>query len=111
MDISVYPIKSISNTQLRDLISNHKSFVLENIDRLNMPEAIETVEKLIEGLGMKCRVYTKGRAAGLAAELAIPLFGWGAAAAMGIHNLATWNPDYEIAKNYITGTLTIEYKK
>lgn len=111
MDISVHSIKSISNQQLHELISNHQSFVLEDIDRLNMPEAIETIEKLIEKMNLKCRVYTKGRAAGLAAELAIPLVGWGAAAAMGVHNLATWNPDYEIAKNYLTGTLTIEYKK
>jgi hypothetical protein len=111
MDITVYPLKSLTNAQLRELLGSHKSFVIESIDRLNMPEAIETVEKAIEGMGMKCRVYTKGRAAGLAAELAVPLVGWGAAAAMGIHNLATWNPDYEIAKNYITGTLTVEYKK
>lgn len=111
MDIAVYPLQSLSDKHLTEFLSSHKSFVIEDIDRLNIPETVETIEKVIEGLGMKCRVYTKGRSAALAAELAVPLVGWAAAAAMGVHNLATWNPDYEIAKNLITGTLTIEYKK
>jgi hypothetical protein len=38
---------------------------------------------------------------------------WGVASAafMGAHNVATWDPDYEIAKNRVTGTLTVTYKK
>lgn len=111
MDISVFKIKDISNQKINDLLSTKQSFVLEDIDRLNMGEAIKTVEKMIDSMGLKCRTYTKGRAATLAAELAVPLFGWAAAAAMGVHNLVTWNPDYEIAKNMITGSLTITYKK
>ena len=111
MDISVYRIKSISDEKLKELLKTHQSFVLEDIDRLNMADAVKTVEKLIESLGMKCRIYTKGRVAGLAAELAVPVVGWAAAAAIGVHNLATWDPDYEVAKNLITGTLTIQYKR
>ena len=111
MDYSVYSINTITDTKINELISSRTSFVLEDIARLNMSEAVESIERKIENKGMKCRVYTKGRAAALAGELAVPLVGWAAAAAMGIHNLATWDPDYEIAKNMITGTLTIEYKK
>lgn len=111
MDIAIYSIKTISDQKINELISSCESFVLENIARTNMSEAIAAIEKKIESKGMKCRVYTKGRSAALVGELAVPLVGWAAAAAMGIHNLATWNPDYEIAKNMITGTLTIEYKK
>ena len=111
MDISVYSIKSISDNDIKTMLCNGSSFVLEGIDRTNMGEAVKTVEKMIESMGKSCRVYTKGRAAALAGELAVPLVGWAAAAAMGIHNLATWNPDYELAKNLITGTLTVTYKK
>lgn len=111
MDYSVYSINAVSTEAVGELIEKRQSFVLEGIARLNMPEAVASVEKAIESRGMKCRVYTKGRVAALAGELAVPLVGWAAAAAMGILNLATWDPDYEIAKNPITGTLTIEYKR
>lgn len=111
MDYSVYSIDSVSDDEIDELIASRTSFVLEGIARLNMPEAVASVEKSIESHGLKCRVYTKGRAAALAGELAVPLVGWAAAAAMGIHNLATWDPDYEIAKNLITGTLTVECKR
>lgn len=111
MDISVYSINEITDGELHNLISNRKSFVLDNINRLNMPEAVKSVEKAIEAQDMKCRVYTKGRVAAMTAELAIPMVGWAAAAAIGVHNLATWDPDYEIAKNILTGSLTVQHKK
>jgi hypothetical protein len=80
-----------------------------------MSEAVESLEKTIESRGLSCRVYTKGRAASIAAA-AIPtpvtvLGGWASAIAIGVHNVATWNPDYEIAKNLAMGTLTVDYKK
>ncbi|MDW6046617.1 hypothetical protein RNO55_23800, partial [Escherichia coli] len=33
------------------------------------------------------------------------------AVAIGVHNLSTWNPDYEIGKNYIKRRLSVKYKK
>lgn len=115
MDYSVYSIKTVPNEKIAELIDKRQSFVLEDIATLNMSEAVSTIEKAIESKGLKCRVYTKGRAATMAAA-AIPISpavigGWAAGIAMGIHNLATWDPDYEIAKNAVTGTLTIEYKR
>jgi hypothetical protein len=111
MDIRVYSLKQTSDERILELLRSHQSFVLEDIGRLNISEAVEAIENKIETLGMKCRVYSKGRAATVAAELAIPLVGWAAATVIGVHNLVTWNPDYEIGKNRLTGTLTIEYKK
>ena len=115
MDYSVYSINTVSNEKVAELIDQRKSFVLEDVGRLNMTEAVATLEKVIESKGLKCQVYTKGRMATMAAA-AIPISptvigGWAAGIAMGIHNLATWNPDYEIAKNAVTGTLTIDYKR
>lgn len=115
MDIAVYSIKSISDEMFIKLIDDRKSFILEDIPRKNFGEAVKVIEKAIESKGLKCRVYTKGRSATVAAA-AIPispavLGGWAAGIGIGIHNLATWDPDYEIAKNLATGTLTITYKK
>ncbi|EIC30306.1 hypothetical protein [Methylomicrobium album] len=115
MDIGVYSVKSISDEKIGTLIDERKSFVLEDIARLNFGEAVNTLEKTIESKGLTCRVYTKGRSATVAAA-AIPISptvigGWASAIGIGIHNLATWNPDYEIAKNIATGTLTVTFKK
>ncbi len=115
MDIGVYSVKRISDAEISQMIRQRKSFVLEDIPRTNMGEAIESLEKRIESQGLRCRVYTKGRAASMVGA-AIPtpatvLGGWASAIAIGVHNVITWNPDYEIAKNLAMGTLTVTYKK
>lgn len=115
MDIGVYSIKSITDEKIDNLIGTHESFVLENVDRLNMGEAIATLENKIKAHNLSCRVYTKGRAASILG-IAIPtpvtvLGGWASAIGIVAHNLATYNPDYEIAKNLLTKTLTVTYKK
>lgn len=115
MDIGVYSIKNISDSQVENLFREKKSFVLEDIDRTNFSEAVETIEKMIEGLGMKCRIYTKGRKA-LMVGAVTPnpvtfVAGVASAIAIGTHNVATWSPDYEVGKNLAMGTLTIEYQK
>ena len=50
------------------------------------------------------------------AGIAIPtgitqLGGLAVAAGTAIHNLATFNPDYEIGKNYVKSTVTVTYKR
>ena len=115
MDYGVYSIKTVDDSKVKNLIREHKSFVIEDIETTHFPEAISHMEKLIENEGLRCRVYTKGRIATVAAAAipTVPTVLSGLAAGIGIaaHNLATLNPDYEIAKNMVTGTLTIEYKK
>ena len=115
MDIGVYSINSITDSEIGNMLDNRKSFVIEDIARTNMSEAVESLEKQIESRGLKCRVYTKGRSATIAAAViptpATVIGGWVSAIAIGAHNVATWDPDYEIAKNMAMGTLTIDYKK
>ncbi|APM55575.1 hypothetical protein BB790_24825 [Klebsiella pneumoniae] len=62
---------------------------------------------------LTCRVYTEYRSTAVAGSLWSPtaLLGAVSAAAIGVHNLATWNPDYEIGKNYVKRTLSVRYKK
>lgn len=115
MDIGVYSIKSISNEKISSMIDQRRSFIIEDISRLHMKNTIRTLEKIIEAKRLRCRVYTMGRAATMAAA-AVPIAptvigGWAAGIAIGVHNLATWDPDYEIGKNLATGRLEINYKK
>ncbi|QNL89967.1 Uncharacterized protein PPKH_4553 [Pseudomonas putida] len=85
-------------------------------------EGIKLVETKIEALGMKCRVRTdvkgsliQGGALGAVfsvvstpATLAIATLT--AAAGVG-HTLATYDPDYEIVKDYVNKKLKVAYKK
>lgn len=72
------------------------------------------VEAVIEQNGFTCRVYTENRVASMGAALLSGIGGViGAAAAIGIaaHNLATYNPDFEIGKNLIDKKINVTYKK
>lgn len=111
MNMRIYSLKLTSDERLLELLRSHKSFVLEDIGHLNISEVVEAIEKKIESLGMKCRVYTKWRVTTLISKIAIPLFGWDAATFLDAHNRVTWNADYEIGKNRLTRSLTVEYKK
>lgn len=102
----------ISDEKIRELVRRNKSFIL-NIN--DMSEAVKKVEEIIEKAGMSCRIYTEYRMATIATA-AIPVSpmvigGVLAAISIGIHNLATYDPDYEIAKNPVKKTLTVTYKK
>lgn len=113
MDCGIYHMDEISNSKISDMVKKRGDFVIEGITVMNYKETLKTVEKIIEDQGMKCRVYTKGRAAGMIGAV-IPgptlLVGWATGIGIGVHNLATFNPDYEIAKNPATGTLSVNYK-
>ncbi|WP_370555226.1 hypothetical protein [Escherichia coli] len=102
-------------TGIDSAIRNKKDF-----DIINIPSSLEkfndtvrTVESRIEKQGLKCGVYTEYRSSVMAGSFWGPtaIAGAFSAAAIGVHNLATWNPDYEIGKNYVTRTLSVRYKK
>ena len=81
----------------------------------NISAVVTALEGRIEKKDLSCRVYTEFRSAALTAAV-IPtpvtvLGGWAAGVAIGAHNLATWNPDYEIAKNKAMSNVTVTYKK
>lgn len=76
--------------------------------------AIETLERLIESQGLKCRIYTFGRIAAAGASVAggvTGLLGALSGIAIAAHNIATWNADYEVAKNLLASTIHVTYKK
>jgi len=113
MDVRVYGVRELADDKLMKLLREHESFVIEKVPRKHFGEVIKTLERHIESLDMKCRVFSKGRKSLMAGSFFGPTAVWGVASSafIGIHNVATWDPDYEIAKNRVTGTLTITYKK
>ncbi|MBI9113190.1 hypothetical protein [Maridesulfovibrio ferrireducens] len=96
-----------------ELIKEHESFVINDLSG-RMTKAVEIIEEQIEGEGCSCRIYTYGRVAAAGGTLFGGITGLlGAASAIGMaaHNLATLNPDYEVAKHIVDNELVVTYEK
>ncbi|MHC5226238.1 hypothetical protein [Ignatzschineria sp. LJL83] len=113
VEILKFKSKDLSNEKIDELAENRNSFVITDVS--NMAHTVKHVENLIERKGYKVRVYTENRAAGIAVA-AIPtgitqVTGIATAIGIGVHNLVTINPDYELGKNLFNNSLTVMYKK
>lgn len=101
----------ISNKLIERLIKLKINF---SIKTNNLSEQATRVEKIIEDNNFSCRVYTENRSALVGASALSGIGGlFGIASAVGIaaHNLATYNPDFEIGKNLVDKKINIVYKK
>lgn len=108
-EIHQYTYDEVSS-RLEELIKKRQSFVLRGLtDR--MSDTITKVESTIEKQQLTCRVYTRNRAAVVAATAWVPVLSWANAAALAVHNLATMDPDYEIGKDYVDKRLHVTYKR
>ena len=95
------------------LISERKTFEITGLSG-RMSNAVEFVERRIEKKGLRCRIYTYGRVAAAGGSLFGGITGvLGVASVIGMaaHNLATLNPDYEVAKHMVDNMLTVKYSK
>ena len=102
----------IGNGKLEELVKQKKSFEVVGTSG-KMSEAVNIVETAIESLGLSCRIYTKGRIAAAGATVFGGVTGaLGAVSAVGIaaHNLATYNPDYEVVKHVVDNKLSVIYQ-
>lgn len=113
IDTEIFKAGDLSIDKLNELIIEGKSFKVIKIT--NMPTVVRQVESAIEDMGLKCRVYTEYRSAFMAGSL-IPTgitqgIGLATAIGIGLHNLVTYNPDYEIGKNEINSSITVVNKK
>ncbi|EOU5655558.1 hypothetical protein ACOAYS_003501 [Escherichia coli] len=111
VQIDSFDAKFLDINTLSKLIYERKSFVIENVS--DVSETVKRVEHEIEKTKLSCRVYTEYRSTALAGSLWSPtvILGVASAVAIGVHNLSTWDPDYEIGKNYIKRRLSVKYKK
>ena len=95
--------------KLNELLDNKSSFNIIGLGR-ELLEVSHFIEKEIEKKGMQCRVYTRNRAA-TATALAWTGPGLAALAGIAAHNLATYNPDYEIGRAVVDQKIYVTYKK
>lgn len=110
-------MQSITYSQLesgeaKQLVANHKSFEIVGLSG-RMSSAVALIETVIENQDLKCRVYIYGRVAAAGASFfggITGVAGIASAVGMAAHNLATFNPDYEIAKHKIDNKLSVNYK-
>jgi hypothetical protein len=110
MSLDVYPYHEADDDKITGIIRRRESFTLTHVTSMN--QSVKRIEALIEKQKLSCRVYTAGRSASMAATFSpAAVFGLASAAAIAAHNLATLNPDYEIAKYPIGDKLEVNFKK
>lgn len=98
-----------SKKDIEYYISQYQDFTLYGVK--DMSDYVRAIEDIIESKGMRCRVYTIGRAAGVAAALVNPIAFLGAAGAMIAHNAVTFNPDWEIGRNFVNNRIEVKCKR
>lgn len=97
--------------QLNQLIAERQSFEVWDVTMDNMQEVVELLETTIESTRLTCRIYTKGRWMAAAAGLVYPPAAAAVLTGIAIHNVTTYNPDYEICRDLANGRLIIQYDK
>ena len=112
VQVDSYHANELTTGNVTGLIRQRKSFEITHI--ADMSVTVNELERVIEKeCQLTCRVYTEYRSATVAGSFwgTTAIAGELSAAAIGVHNLATWNPDYELGKNYVARTLSVKYKK
>ena len=109
IQISVDDIPFIAD----ELINSKRSFCINGAR--NTSAVAKQIESYIEKKGFRVRVYTGYRAAAMGSML-IPtpvteIVGIATGIGIALHNLVTFNPDYEVIKNPASDTVEVIYKK
>ena len=99
-----YRYREANDAQLKAMIAKHESFILEVVNKSDLMQACAKMEDLIEAQSLSCRIYTEYRGAAVVFQpwVLVPIL---------LHDLAIYNPDYEIGRNVISNTVTVTYKK
>ncbi|MFN9526078.1 MAG: hypothetical protein ACK561_21935 [Pseudomonadaceae bacterium] len=116
----MYVITGLNEAQIENLVRSKASFEINGL-RGNFMAGIK-FETKIESQGLKCRVRSDVKSAAVQGGALGVAFGvlstpvtltaatLGIAAGLG-HTLVTYNPDYEILKDYVNQRLRVIYKK
>ena len=111
----------LNEAQINHQLTSRASFEVIGL-RGNFNASIKYIETRIEHLGLKCRVKVDAKGAiaqggllgtllGAASLPASVVLAAAATVASAGHTLATYNPDYEIIKDYVNKKLKVIYKK
>lgn len=112
-------VNGLNESEIDALLRVKASFIIVGL-RGQFTKSVFKVEKNIESLGLKCRVISdyKGVAAqggafgvfgAFVSTSMLPILAL-TAASYTAHKLATYNPDYEIVKDYINKKIVVNYK-
>ena len=120
-DMTLPIITGLNKAEIIKLLLSKSSFEVIGL-RGSFTASIKSVENEIELLGLKCRVKSDMKGA-IAQGGMLGTFIGAASLPVGValaaaatlastgHTLATYNPDYEIIKDYINKKLRVVYKK
>lgn len=111
IDIQKFTTDELTLEKLDTLVMRRESFQV--VEAANIGATVEKIEGRIEQGGLRCRIFTEYRSTTLLGSFLAPTapLAWMAGIGMAAHNLATINPDYEIGKNKLAGTVTVKYMK
>ena len=101
------------HTRGTELIRKRASFEILGLNG-KMIDAVSLLEAEIEKQGLTCRIYTSGRIASIGASFlggVTGVVGIASAAVIAAHNIATFNPDYEVSKHLVDNKLVVSYEK
>ena len=105
-----------TSRKMAELVKEHKSFKITQIDKGgDFVDIVNKIEEMLERAGYTCRVYTAYRRACMAVGFIPSPVTWGiglaAALAIAAHNIVTYNPDYEISKDFAKAMITVSYQR
>ena len=124
IDVLKFTSDELTDEKLKELIVKKESFCVVAVK--NMSHTVNKIEGTIEKQSLRCRVYVENRSALIGGALVASLVPnpiWpvtfiasltgAATATVGavVHNIATYNPDYEIRKNIPNSMIFVTYKK
>lgn len=112
IDIQKFTADELDSEKLDWLVLGNHSFQVVAVGDISA--VVSKIEGRIEKLGRRCRIYTEYRATAMAGSLfsgVASLVGVASVVGIAAHNLATINPDFEIGKNKLAGTITVKYVK
>jgi len=93
--------EELESSKTKYMIRGCESFEITGLSG-RMGSAVSKIENIIENQSLSCRVYTYGRVASAGATLVggiTGLAGLASVVGMAVHNIATYNPDYEMVNN------------
>jgi hypothetical protein len=104
---------SLTSNKAEQLINQRESFEVIGLGG-KMGDVVSMIENIIETKGLSCCIYTYGLVAAAGATVLggpMGVFGLASTIGMAVHNIVTYDPDYELAKHVVDNKLSVTYKK
>lgn len=108
-DQGMLPASDLNDALLNVLLERRASFKLIAVS--DHSQMIRRLEEQVEKRGLTCRIYTENRGYIAGGAAVLTGVGLAAVAAIAAHNLATWNPDYEIVRDIVDNKISVIFKK